>query len=371
MFFYNRSLTIMEKDSSEIVLTCLKAPPDKPRRFVVVFSIFRMEKAYRRFEKYFDGLKKIISYSNLSMCDICIFIDDSVLTYQPFKKWLDKEVIKMTHVFIIHYEHPNFKKSIYHFGTFGSIMRLYALTNGFKPKYEAVYLSDVDMEPYEVDQRHILRMLKQKADISYESRVYYNKKWAPSTLKFPVLLGTLISSVYFPLSILTNFLNELKKKKFNKIIREIIEDEKTSIIKHTTNEEFIYGMDEYFMNHFVLPYYKNKISLVRINPLINSLPYIFNNFVASNKFSSKELILTKSYKTLNSNTYKKKLLQYYFEIYEYCIKNNFENVLEIKDKICFAYELIKHIKPDLHTYLIAPVKLFDTTTYKQLMNYVI
>lgn len=371
MFFYNRSLTIMEKDSSEIVLTCLKPPPDKRRRFLVVFSIFRMENAYRRFEKYFDGLKKIISESNLTLCDICIFIDDSVLTYQPFKKWLDKQVIKMPHVFVIHYEYSDFKKSIYHFGTFGSIMRLYALTNEFKPKYEAVYLSDVDMEPYEVDQRHILRMIKQKADISYESRVYYNKKWAPANLKFPVLLGTLISTVNFPVSILTNFLTELKNKKFNKIIREIIEDEKTSTRKHTTNEEFIYGMDEYFMNHFLLPYYKNKIALVRINPLINSLPHIFNDFVASNQFSSKELIRTKSYKILNSNSYKKKLLQYYFELYEYCFKNNFENVLDIKDKICFAYELIKHIKPDLHVYLVSPIKLFDSTTYKQLMKFVI
>jgi hypothetical protein len=107
----------MEKDSSEIVLKCLKPPPDKRRRFLVVFSIFRMENAYRRFEKYFDGLKKIISYSNLSMCDICIFIDDSVLTYQPFKKWLDKQVIKMTHVFVIHYEYHDFKKLKHHYST--------------------------------------------------------------------------------------------------------------------------------------------------------------------------------------------------------------------------------------------------------------
>ena len=149
---------------SEIQIIPYKFSSKTKRKFLISFSLFRMEGAYRNFDKYFNSLKLLLKESNISDCDVCIFVDNSVLNYKPFKHWIDNDVQKMKHVIILQYICEDFlkPKSDYHYGTFGSIMRLYALTHEFAEtfhKYDSVFISDVDMQPYEVNQKFIYEMI--------------------------------------------------------------------------------------------------------------------------------------------------------------------------------------------------------------------
>lgn len=372
---------LFEKKST-IQIIPYKFPSKEQRKFLLSFAIFRMEGAYRNFDKYFFSLKKLLKESNISDCDVCIFVDNSVLRYKPFRDWIDNDVVKMKHVYVLQYYCKDFIKpgSDYHYGPFGSIMRLYALTDEFtttsnfypgKPykKYDAVFISDVDMQPFEVDQKAIYHMIENKASVCYRTRIYYNKVWAQKTLEFPIMIGTFISSVYYPIDLLTMYLKNLKYKKFNNDVRAIIEEDISKQRRHIylTNDPFVYGMDEYFANRILIQYYRKlyKKALVYVDPFVNKLPYLLPHFKTSNKISSSNVIdIINSFEKLDNPFYKKQLIQYYQELYDHLVKTNFEDPdsRSVKEYVLRAIPFMKDVDfENLQTTILLPISAYDKT----------
>jgi hypothetical protein len=384
----------------ELKITPLKPASMAIKRFLLSFSLFRLKGEYKEFNLYFDSLKTILNESNISDCDVCIFIDDSVLYYKPFKEWAKSELPKLPHVFIMHFDCPNFKNGDYHQGLFGSLIRFYALTDKFQKisnpnpkteyrKYEAVYLSDTDLFPYSINQDYILNMLQHKAHISFETKVHLSKE----TLEFPIITSTFISSNYFPLHLLTSFLSNLQNKKFDdETLSNFQINLKTTSRRHKTssysksisksksitsdsktiargyahfNDDVFYanGIDEFFANHVLLEYFRkfNKKCLVNLNPFISNLPHLFPDFVSSNHFSIDDFEKIKTEPVLNTLVFRKKLIVYFKELYDYCIENNFHKVLDYRESIIKAALYLKYVHNDLLVYFLIPITVFDTS----------
>lgn len=366
---------------SEIQIIPYKSLQKTKRKFLLSFSIFRMEGPYRNFDKYFNSLKKLLKESHISDCDICIFIDNSVFKYKPFKYWLENDVQRMKHVFVLQYICKDFLKpmSDYHYGTFGSIMRLYALTDDFATKYhkyDATFISDVDMQPYEVDQKFINEMIDSKASICYRTRIYYNKVWAQKTLEFPIMIGTFISSLYFPLDLLTTFLYNLKHNKYTKNVKSIIEENISKKRKHIflTNDLFVYGLDEYFANRFLIQYYLklHKKALIYVDPIINKLPYLIKDFESSNKIKSSDAIdIINSFEKLNKLEYKKKIVQYYIDLYEHLKRTDYKDIDDsMKIFVKRAIPYISKIDYDiLASRILIPINVYDSTGINNSNNF--
>ena len=320
---------------SEIVIIPYKiVAKEDQRKYLISTSIFRMEGAYRNFDKYWNGLKRLLKEAYTPDCDWILFVDNSVMKYRPFKQWIDEQLIHNKNIYILQYFCQDFIKQYkdYHSGTFGSIVRFLPLTfDRFIPKgfdkikgYDAVYITDVDLEPFQLTQKFIEEMFENNASIGFKSKICYKKPWIPDSVPFPAMAGTFCSSKRFPVGILTNFLKNLHVKFYEKYFLATIEADREKHFQRikTNDDKFIYGMDELFLNLVLLNYYKLTMEKAYIQafPFLPELHKFFPYFKDSTGFTSENYndkyyikgidLLIKKEDIQNVNNFLKELTKY-------------------------------------------------------------
>jgi hypothetical protein len=228
-------------------------------------SLFKMTDSYRDFSRYVKYFLSWVYKVPKTAC-VRLYVDESVLEDPSFNLLYDRNI---PHLEIIFYQFDDFivlepngsrvknskpngsKDNVYHDGTFGSIVRFLPFYN--KPEIpqniKYIWVSDVDLPPYNFDYANILRMKKRNADVSVHSKACNNKEWFPDSSQNPINAGKII-------------LNRKVKpdfRDFEKYLKDVLEGRyeelKQRIIKNREGKQhyspakyFTYGFDELFLN---------------------------------------------------------------------------------------------------------------------------
>lgn len=95
------------------------------------------------------------------------------------------------------------------------------------------------------------------------SFLYYDKPW--TDVNFPILAGLFVCKSTFNIEILYEFLNDIIKGKYDKVIKNINEYH-LKLGSRITSAKFLpFGMDEYFLNHIL----RNEFKINKLRILVN------------------------------------------------------------------------------------------------------
>lgn len=333
---------------------------------IVSCVFFKMyNKGYKDFQNYTNGLVDLSIYvkNNLSDYKIRLFIDDSV--YNDSK--LMSQIKKLDNVQLVKFSCSEYlmEDLTHHYGIFPTIVRFFP---GFDFQYNDtnhVLISDIDSISIEkiVD---TVNMLKEKnildelfivtsGDICYtmlkdNQNIFYNKH-----------INTYISASMFffvkklDKNLIFDFLDEMKlnpEKSYSIFFdNKNVSDEKnmseSQIKKYDkdANKNFIYGVDEYFLNRVVIR-----------NIIDNNIPYANHIKFDVLDFLKYKLLLSKT----TDNEKQKKFVDLLFNYI--LTENNFKNKIHknIKEKYYF---LMNYIENKKNNYVNIYYKLYEAIIY--------
>jgi len=243
-------------------------------------SFFVLQKSYKSIDKYTDGLLMLANFVKDKFPDfkLRVYYDNS-LQLSKIDKVNDtiKTLEKMKHVQLIKYECPDFITNFGHQDLFGTFIRFLPLFN--TEKNNMIIISDIDIdENYKKDIMFVYDYFKNEKDykFAYFTHNCYIKPWTKN-IDFPIMAGSFLSKVKFPMEILANFMNCFLKNKKNYKNNKKDKNEKTcDQIKKVSNDiknskwykankdmSIIFGMDENFLNNYLLKYInENKIKYI-------------------------------------------------------------------------------------------------------------
>lgn len=220
--------------------------------------IFKMENSYRNFNKYVNKLENIIKNKNKYFKYFNFRIYTDKITYDD--KYLRNTLSKYNDIEVFIYKCIDFMNNGYHVGTFGTIIRLLPFFE--KNKYEIIIQIDVDLNNnlLEVMSKCAQEFIKSKAEFACKSYLCYVKPWIPINNKFNIINNFIATKIKFPISLLMDFLKELKNT--NKNAENI----------------FPYGTDEQFTNDVLYNYIqKNKVKTLLLKR------FVYNSYISKLK----------------------------------------------------------------------------------------
>jgi hypothetical protein len=247
---------------------------------IISCSIFRIINNYKNEHIYVDGLKLLLEKYEKSFPGfyLRVYYDNSVLDYETSNKIentkklyqpLFDELKQHPKVQLIRYEMPLFQlDKIHHKGLIGTIPRLYPLFDTvYNKNINTTIILDIDIKNYELDTtiQNYDKLQKAKLNFFYRTRFDYDLQPRFQVLskyfniKFPILAGTTISKIKFPLDILDNFFKCILDK--NQLNCEYYKDfDKLTNLKYSSKiNDYKYGIDE-ILTILIKEYlYKNKI----------------------------------------------------------------------------------------------------------------
>jgi hypothetical protein len=314
---------------------------------VISCTVFRMITSYKEEFKYGDGLR--ILFENFQYhfpkFYLRIYYDNSVLSKlnsnsaitESYER-LFKELRLSKHVQLIRYEMESFKiDETYHMGVIGTFARFIPFFDLKENKnIDTVIVAEIDVQVnvLRMMQKNLQKMIHANCDVFYATRNCYDLHERfiivkdEFDTKFPILAGTIITKIKFPISILNDFfycsLNQNTigcsyMLKFSKSIGEYIQkiNSKTNINFNTIP----YGFDELFTLLIKKYLRDNKINhLIRIDnnvaqPYYNLLLNYKDNLITEEQFKftlefilntlyDKSKSLIENYNMLDNITYK-------------------------------------------------------------------
>jgi len=273
---------------------------------IISCSIFRLIDNYKNENMYTNGLNLLINKFQTLFPNfyLRIYYDKSVLDYTTQNKIKNTKELyqplfdklrRNPKVQMIKYEMPQFIFDEYHHkGLVGTITRLYPLFNTeYNKNINTILIADVDMYQFELDNYLINynKWIKSGVDFCYRTRNCYDLQDRFQILtkyfniKFPIMAGTILSKMKFPIEIFDNFfeclLNNNKEgceyyKTFNEFSYTIYHR------KFGMKIEYKYGVDETLTMILKEYLYKNKIRhLISIDTDI-AKPF-YNMYIAYNR----------------------------------------------------------------------------------------
>lgn len=282
---------------------------------VISCTIFRMKNGYKNEYKYYEGLKLFVESFERYLPDFYfrLYYDDSVLDYETPEKikntknlWkpLFDKMKSNKKIQLIKYEMKDFKiDKLHHNGVIGTMTRFYPFFDTPEnKKIKCVIISDVDINRYvlEMLKNNLHKMEKAKVDFFYLTMNCYELQERFQILtkifniKFPILAGTIISKIKFPLSFVDKFFHCVlnmndKDCEYYKIFSTA---EIAKLSKNVKNKnEIKYGIDELFMIILKQYLYKNKIKhLISFHSEVARPFYLIYINYQENKITSTQFI---------------------------------------------------------------------------------
>lgn len=253
------------------------APTNKS--ILLTCSIFQLKKMYEHLDTYTRGLDRLIRYATKLKYHILIYFDESIKHNNTFKKILDDNSTNKG-VYFCEYRCPDYlNNDTHHRNIFGMYIRLLPIFDK-TIKFKCVYISDIDYTDLELlffIKSHIQQFMDSKYKYACNYKIGYEWKYM-SLFNIPntnvavlsnLLLKEHILSPDFLFSFLKklknkdklildiqNYLIELKqenKKKTIKFGKKIRRHEQEAFNIKYTSDLFSYGLDEYFINKYLIP----------------------------------------------------------------------------------------------------------------------
>lgn len=317
---------------------------------IITCCLFNMLKHERKKFKeiYFDGFITTINQIKKYFTNwkIICYLDNLLLKTNPdlIKEFLNKyqndENIKI-YFYLIH-KSINYSKNS-HTGTIGSIVRFIPFFDNIK--YKTIFSIDIDNTPKQFEELYLItkkyideflqndkfKIFIRNSSLDNQFMNYLDKK-----LDFIILGGFFISKIKFPINFLNNYIQEL----------------------FTTNSKFDYGVDEIFLNNYILNYIlENKFKIIVIKTYTLGKLYgirkcnneLYNFYKNNSELLKKIEYYDKKYLYLNDEEmiyYKKLLIEFSTKMKQLQFKNNIPNSHFCKDKVSLIIDLPNIIKLD-------------------------
>jgi hypothetical protein len=222
---------------------------------VVSTSLFKMEKGYKYFEKYMRGLEMAVNNFSKKLPDLkfLLFIDDSIfkepILFNRIKKMNNGKLIVMHYSCTIGLQ----TGSLSHIELFGTMVRFLPFFKYDTNFTRQVICIDADIDPTDLDYLVINYEIfqKTKSQYQYDTNMFYEllAKWSLVD-DYTILAGRQMCKYKFPLSLLIDYIDCVKNQtcKDMAIIKSFMDYQKYHV--------FPYGIDEFFLNHILLPFMK-------------------------------------------------------------------------------------------------------------------
>jgi hypothetical protein len=246
---------------------------------IISCSIFPMKTSYRDFNKYITGLDNTINRfkKNLPDFKLRLYYDSKI------KDIIHNKYNNNSYVQLAEYECLKFKKDGFHIGIFGMFIRFIPLFKNDE-NLEIVVISDIDLMNHEADffSHYYQAFSKINLDLSFVNiiayKYRYNKEFIIPEVGNVAISQICIRNPSYDIKIMIDFLEDLmKNNKYEHIVKKLynLRKEKTQGISFDHSYPIIYGIDEYFINRFIIERYindkKNVKCLVNRDLMIKDL----------------------------------------------------------------------------------------------------
>lgn len=260
------------------------------KKNLVVSSLFRMTNVYKKMTSYTNGLKYMYDMVNkyLPGFTIRVFIDKNI-SDDPEFDWM-KEMFELV-VFECDNFLDNSKK--YHRGLFGTLVRFFPMFDF--PNNDANHVIVLDADIMKKEMISIIseyKLLSRRSDLYFHYHGSFHAGFFSFGIphKFPhVFAGRMISFKRYDHKILTDFLDLTLENKIP------IKGYRTGIVAGKqfyqylamdNEQQFIYSIDEYFVNNCLLKYLIDNSLLFSSYFFYNisSYPYYYQHVPENKEF---------------------------------------------------------------------------------------
>ena len=266
---------------------------------IISTVLFKLKTSgYKPFLKYVNGVQHLSNFMHKKLpgFHLRLFIDDSIYSDED----LMKKLKSIKNIQIVRYSCPKFLIDGFHRGMFGTLIRLFPMFDFKNNDADHIIVSDIDYateanveKDVFIIKTYLLIQLKKQLDNLYFifdnfgmykpardvglSMDNYSKNL--KTIIPHILAGLIVNLKRISPNILLKYLNEIDAN--NKVHSTYSKNmKKLQQMYKTNNKKFVYGIDEYFLNHYLLLYidenkleFCSKIQYNIINLIFSKLFY--------------------------------------------------------------------------------------------------
>ena len=237
----------------------------KKKKNLISTCFFKMAGGgYKSFSKYLNGIQYLSKYVEKEMKDFTlrVFIDHSIYN----DKGIMDKLKKCKNIELVIYQCPNYQiNGNKHKGTFGTIVRFFPMFNFKNNDSDVVIISDIDFDSYNnvVNKMDTIKSsyeeLKKNNRLNelyfliwgrlfhdaLHNKFFYKNKIIPYALAWKIINIKKMDG-----EVIINYLKKIEESE------NILSNYKTP--KKVKNSKFIFGIDEYLLNHNIKDYVFNK-----------------------------------------------------------------------------------------------------------------
>jgi hypothetical protein len=341
--------------------------PNKNKFYEVCLSVslFRMQSAYKPFEKYITMFEKILK-TIFPQAYVRLYIDRSVMQEPSFQALMNK---KYSNLEVYRFEDKRFllEDGIHHDGTFGSIARFLALFDkSIKANY--IWIADADLHTQDFDYNLIREMKRVRASVSYASRGCYDKYWIPLEVDFPVINYKVVirKNVNCSYKKFDNFLNEVHANKYTDVKDKIegIVNRPDAKRKMLGIKQFIYGFDELYSNGVLYKELVQHRRLILDDIQLNYLSNFKEIPIDKEKADKYNKLM---YYGVKSAGLKKEVIKFYENLYDEIVKKDLMKTFDEYPRVARCvneFNMYKH-KVNMKDINLFAYIVVDPRTYRK------
>lgn len=251
-------------------------------KYLLSASLFYLKNSYKSAQRYVNGILKIVEFINYHD-DYCLrlYYDQSVYLYDKYST-LMTYLRTVKKIELYEFSCPRFKCSgKFHIGTFGSMIRFLPLFEKSKDEsWELVYIIDTDDSNYCYIDMYVKSLMNSKKNFYfYDFENYKYKYLGKLNNKFDnvVIANIFVKNHLFDIKILVDYLELISKTDGIYHMLNEINNESAIIKKSNSSVVRTYGLDEYFLNKYLIEIINEK----QIGWITESLyfDYFFENLI--------------------------------------------------------------------------------------------
>ena len=301
------------------------------KKDIITTCLFKMENGYRDLSVYVNGLIRLYNYiqKKHKTFHLRVFVDKSI---HDDKNIMNK-ILNLNKIELVLYSCPNFMiNHNYHFGLFGTIIRFFPFFNFPNNDAKNVIISDIDSytrldeliellnsQNKYLNDIHLIKRSRITKNFYIKNDIYYK-----DIINVYGIAVNFIGIKRINNEIIINFVNDVLNNKYNSLsmYKDASDDKKKEM------KNFIYGVDEYFLNKILM----NHI-------IDNKIPFANNIFynISDGLYYS---IFKENINSLFESDDKKKIINSLVNKILNKIKIKYNDSDELKDKYMKIDELI-------------------------------